>query len=130
MLSWGSSVLLNRLPREVIFDMAKGIYGRGNRCYRLAIGTVMNSLLRAYKMRRQRRKVFAAFWTTRINAASREYEMPYGAFKTGLRRANIELDRKVLCNLAETEPVTFKALVDESKMHWYLPRTQRDLRGF
>ena len=61
---------------------------------------------------------FRRFWTVKTNAATREYDFPYGQFTTGLKRANIELNRRIVATLAETEPVTFKALVDESKSHW------------
>jgi large subunit ribosomal protein L20 len=72
---------------------------------------------------------FRRFWTVRTNAATREYDLPYGQFTTGLKRANIELNRRMIATLAETEPVTFKALVDESKIHWRIPKSKyRDIR--
>jgi large subunit ribosomal protein L20 len=74
---------------------------------------------------------FRRFWTVRTNAASREHDFPYGQFTTGLKRANIELNRRMIATLAETEPITFKALVDESKSHWRVaqskPRNISDL---
>lgn len=69
-------------------------------------------------------KDFRRFWTVRTNAASREYDFPFGQFTTGLKRANIELNRRIVATLAETEPVTFKALVDESKAHWVVPSSK------
>ncbi len=64
---------------------------------------------------------FRRLWTVRTNAATREYDLPYGQFVTGLKRANIDLNRRIVATLAETEPVTFKALVDESKAYWKVP---------
>lgn len=82
----------------------------------------MHNLFNGYRERRKRMRDFRRFWTIRTNAASREYDHPYGQFVTGLKRANIELNRRVLATIAETEPVTFKALVDESKSYWNVSR--------
>ena len=120
---------LGRLPREVVFSMAKGIYGRANRVFGFALRRVMHNLFNGYRERRKRMRDFRRFWTVRTNAATREYDMPYGQFTTGLKRANIELNRRMIATLAETEPVTFKALVDESKIHWRIPKSKyRDIR--
>ena len=123
--------LLGRLPREVVFTMAKGLYGRVNRVFGFALRRVMHNLFNAYRERRKRMRDFRRFWTVRTNAASREHDFPYGQFTTGLKRANIELNRRMIATLAETEPVTFKALVDESKSHWRVtqskPRNISDL---
>lgn len=117
-----SRPVLGRLPREVVFSMAKGLYGRSNRVFGFALRRVMHNLFNAYRERRKRMKDFRRFWTVRTNAASREYDLPYGQFTTGLKRANIELNRRIVATLAETEPFTFKALVDESKAHWTVAR--------
>lgn len=98
--------------------MAKGLYGRSNRVFGFALRRVMHNLFNAYRERRKRMRDFRRFWTVKTNAATREYDFPYGQFTTGLKRANIELNRRIVATLAETEPVTFKALVDESKSHW------------
>ena len=119
-----SRPFLGRLPREVVFSMAKGLYGRSNRVFGFALRRVMHNLFNAYRERRKRMKDFRRFWTVRTNAATREYDLPYGQFTTGLKRANIELNRRIVATLAETEPVTFKALVDESKAHWTVSRLQ------
>ena len=102
--------------------MAKGLYGRANRVFGFALRRVMHNLFNGYRERRKRMRDFRRFWTVRTNAASREYDMPYSHFTTGLKRANIELNRRIVANLAETEPTTFKAIVDESKAHWRLSR--------
>jgi len=120
--------LLGRLPREVVFSMAKGVYGRANRVFGFALRRVMHNLFNGYRERRKRMRDFRRFWTVRTNAAAREYDFPYGQFTTGLKRANIELNRRMIATLAETEPITFKTIVDESKIHWKIPRSkQRDI---
>lgn len=110
-----------RLPREVVFTMAKGLYGRTNRVFGFALRRVMHNLFNGYRERRKRMRDFRRFWTVRTNAASREYDLPYGQLVTGMKRGNIELNRRMVATLAETEPISFKALVDESKGHWYVP---------
>jgi large subunit ribosomal protein L20 len=81
----------------------------------------MHNLFNAYRERRKRMVDFRRFWIVRTNAASREYGLPHGQFTTGLKRGNINLNRRILATLAETEPVTFKALVDEAKQNWKVP---------
>jgi large subunit ribosomal protein L20 len=116
-----STISMGRLPREVVFSMAKGLYGRSNRVFGFALRRVMHNLFNAYRERRKRMRDFRRLWTVRTNAATREYDLPYGQFVTGLKRANIDLNRRIVATLAETEPVTFKALVDESKAYWKVP---------
>lgn len=116
-----AGIRLGRLPREVVFTMAKGLYGRSNRVFGFALRRVMHNLFNGYRERRKRMRDFRRFWTVRTNAASREYDFPYGQLVTGMKRANIELNRRMVATLAETEPVTFKALVDESRSYWIKP---------
>jgi large subunit ribosomal protein L20 len=116
-----STISMGRLPREVVFSMAKGLYGRSNRVFGFALRRVMHNLFNGYRERRKRMRDFRRLWTVRTNAATREYDLPYGQFVTGLKRANIDLNRRIVATLAETEPVTFKALVDESKAYWKVP---------
>ena len=84
----------------------------------------MHNLFNGYRERRQRMRDFRRFWTVRTNAASREYDLPYGQLTTGMKRANIELNRRIVATLAESEPITFKALVDECKSHWKVPQSK------
>ena len=124
MVCFVSPLLLGRLPREVVFTMAKGLYGRSNRVFGFALRRVMHNLFNGYRERRKRMRDFRRFWTVRTNAATREYDFPYGQFVTGLKRGNIELNRRMVATLAETEPVTFKAIVDESKSFWRTPKNK------
>ena len=125
-----SLAALGRIPREIVFALAQGEYGRTKRCYALAIRKVMHNLLHSYRDRRKRPGVFKRLWITRTNAASREHDQPYSRFVSGLRRGSVDLNRRMLCTLAETEPVTFKCLVDESKRNTYVPPSKyRDISG-
>ena len=125
---FSSLTCLGRIPREIVFSLAQGMYGRTRRCYGLAMKRVMHNLLTSYRDRRKRPGIFRRLWITRINAATREHDLPYAHLISGLRRGQIELNRRVLCTLAETEPVTFKCLVDEAKRNFHVPSVrQRDI---
>ena len=118
---FASLTALGRIPREIVFALAQGNYGRTKRCYGLAIRRVMHNLLHSYNDRRKRPGLFRRLWISRTNAAAREHDLPYSRFLSGLRRGGVELNRRVLATLAETEPVTFKCLVDESKRSSFVP---------
>ncbi|CAL1170685.1 unnamed protein product [Cladocopium goreaui] len=110
-----SAVRFGRIPREIVFAVAKGMYGRSKRCFKLAAVRVMKELNHMYWLRKKRRKQMRILWITRINAASREHGFLYSRLISGLTRANMAVDRKSLCILAETEPASFKCVVDEAK---------------
>jgi large subunit ribosomal protein L20 len=97
--------------RKVI-KAAKGYYGRRKNTFRVAIQAVEKAGQYAYRDRRTKKRNFRALWIQRINAASRELGMNYGNFMHGLKLAGIEVDRKVLADIAVREPEAFKALVD------------------
>ncbi len=98
-----------------VLKMAKGYRGRSNNCYRIAIEKVEKGLQYAYRDRRAKKRNFRALWIQRINAAVREHGMVYSQFLCGLTKAAIELDRKVLADLAVREPETFKGIVEQAK---------------
>lgn len=98
-----------------IIKMAKGSRGRAKNCFRTAIQRVEKDLQYAYRDRRVRKRQFRALWIQRINAAVREYGMTYSRFVNGLTKAGIEVDRKVMAQLAMSNPTEFKALVDKSQ---------------
>jgi len=100
--------------RKVI-KAAKGYYGRRKNTFRTANQAVEKAGQYAYRDRKARKRSFRALWIQRINAASRECGMTYGRFINGLTRAGIEIDRKVLADLAVREPQAFKALVDKAQ---------------
>jgi large subunit ribosomal protein L20 len=92
--------------------MARGYRGAKNRSYKSANEQVMHSLQYAYRDRRARKGDFRKLWISRINAASREHGMSYNKFMNGLRTAGVEIDRKVLADLAVHDPQAFGQLVD------------------
>ena len=94
-----------------ILDLAKGYRGRGSKAYRVAIEKVEKGLQYAYRDRRNKKRSFRGLWIQRINAGVREHGMTYSQFMSGVKRAGIELDRKVLSDLAIREPAAFKAIV-------------------
>ena len=98
-----------------VLDLAKGYRGRGSKAYRIALEKVEKALRYAYRDRRNRKRDFRGLWIQRINAGVREHGMTYSQFMSGVKRAGIELDRKVLSDLAIREPTAFKSLVDQAK---------------
>ena len=100
--------------RKVI-KKAKGYYGRRKNTFRVANQAVEKAGQYAYRDRRARKRNFRALWIQRINAAAREAGLTYARFINGLGRAGIEVDRKVLADLAVKEPEAFKALAEKAK---------------
>ena len=98
-----------------VIDKAKGYYGRRKNVFRVAVQAVEKAAQYAYRDRRVKKRTFRALWIQRINAGAREYGLTYSQFMNGLKRAGIELDRKVLSGLAITEPASFKGLVDQAQ---------------
>jgi large subunit ribosomal protein L20 len=97
--------------RRAVLERAQGYYGNKSRTFRAAKEQVMHSLQYAYRDRRTRKRDFRALWIQRINAAARQHGMSYSRFISGLRRAEVEVDRKVLADLAVNDPPAFAALV-------------------
>ena len=98
--------------RRAILEQAQGYYGNKSRSYRAANEQVMHSLQYAYRDRRARKGDFRQLWIQRINAACRLNGTTYSKFIAGLKAAGIEVDRKVLADVAVTDPAAFTALVD------------------
>jgi large subunit ribosomal protein L20 len=99
-----------------ILKLAKGYRGRAKNCFRIAIEKVEKALRYAYRDRRVKKRDFRALWIQRINAAVREHGLIYSKFISGLKAANIDLDRKVLSDLAIREPETFAKIVEKVKV--------------
>ncbi len=97
--------------RRATLQRAKGYYGNKSRSYRAANEQVMHSLQYAYRDRRARKGEFRKLWIQRINAACRANGVSYSRFVAGLKAAGVEVDRKVLADLAVTDPTAFAALV-------------------
>ena len=98
-----------------IIKMAKGSRGRAKNCFRTAIQRVEKDMQYAYRDRRVRKRQFRALWIQRINAAVREHGMTYSRFVNGLTKSNIEVDRKVMAQLAMSNPSEFKILVERAQ---------------
>jgi len=98
-----------------IIKLAKGYRGRGSKCFRIAIEKVEKALRYAYRDRRNRKRDFRSLWIQRINAGVRQYGLTYSRFVNGAKMAGIEVDRKVLADLAALEPVAFQAIVEKAR---------------
>ena len=101
--------------RRKIFKLAKGYFGSKSRSYRIAREAVMKSLMYAYIGRRLRKRDFRSLWITRINAAARINGLSYSKFMHGLKLAGINLNRKVLADIAVTDSATFAAIAEKAK---------------
>jgi large subunit ribosomal protein L20 len=98
-----------------ILKMAKGYRGRAKNCYRIAIQRVEKALQYAYRDRRVKKRDFRALWIQRINAAVRPQGLIYSRFINGLKLAKIDLDRKVLSDMAIKQPEVFTKIVEKAK---------------
>ncbi len=101
--------------RRTILKRAKGYYGAKSRTYRAAKEQVQHSLQYQYRDRRNKKREIRRLWITRINAAARINGMSYSVFMNGLKRAGVELDRKVLSDMAISDPDAFAQLTEISK---------------
>lgn len=104
-----------RKKRRVVLARAKGYYGAKSRSYRAAKEQVQHSLQYAYRDRRNKKRVIRRLWITRINAAARMNGMSYSVFMHGLKVAGVQLDRKVLADIAVNDATSFVALTEVAK---------------
>ena len=107
--------VVSRARRNKILKAAKGYYGARSRNIRTAMQAVTKAGQYAYRDRRQKKRHFRALWIQRINAGARMHGMSYSQFMGKVKKANIELNRKVLADLAMNHPEAFKAIVDKVK---------------
>ena len=105
----------SRARRKKILKAAKGYYGARSRTFKVAKQAVIKAGQYAYRDRRQRKRQFRRLWITRINAASREHGLSYSVFMAGRKHAGIEVDRKVLAEIAVHEKDAFRALAERVK---------------
>ena len=96
-----------------ILKMAKGYRGRSKNVFRIAIEKVEKGLQYAYRDRRAKKRNFRGLWIQRINAGAREHGMSYSKFINGIKKAEINIDRKILAEIAKDNPNTFKFIVDK-----------------
>jgi large subunit ribosomal protein L20 len=107
--------LYARKQRRAVLERAKGFRGARSRRFKAANEAVMHAERYAYRDRRARKGDFRRLWITRINAAARQEGLSYSSFINGLRRAEVEVDRKVLADLAVRDPAAFRQLVAVAK---------------
>lgn len=104
-----------RASHKKVLDAAKGFRGRRKNVFRVANEAVMKAGQYAYRDRRQRKRQFRALWIARINAAARELGMTYSQFMNGLKKAAIDIDRKVLADMAVFDQAAFAKVAEQAK---------------
>jgi len=109
------SRVASRARRKKVLDAAKGYYSARSRTFKVARQAVTKAGQYAYRDRRQRKRQFRALWIVRINAGAREHGLSYSRFINGLKLAGIEMDRRVMADLAMFEPEAFGKLADAAK---------------
>ena len=105
----------SRARRKKVLKQAKGYYGARSRSFKAAKQAVIRAGQYAYRDRRQRKRQFRSLWILRINAAARQHGLSYSRFINGLKRAQIDMDRRVLADLAMHEQEAFDALAEKAK---------------
>lgn len=105
----------SRARRKKLMKQAKGFFGRRKNVWTVAKNAVEKAMEYAYRGRKEKKRSFRSLWIMRINAGAREYGMSYSQFMGALKKNNIELNRKVLADLAMNHPEAFKAIVDQVK---------------
>lgn len=106
---------VERRRHKKILKRAKGFRARSHKVFRAAVQRVEKALQYAYRDRRQRKRDMRSLWIARINAASRFHALPYGRFMEGLRRAGVDVDRKILADIAVRDPQAFGVLAQRSR---------------
>ena len=106
-----------RQRRRKVLKQAKGYWGGRRRLYRTAADTVTRALAFAYRDRRAKKREFRSLWILRINAGCRALGLSYSVFMNGLRKAGVKLDRKILADLAVSDPAAFARLVETARAH-------------
>ena len=104
-----------RARHKKVLALAKGYRGRRKNVFRIAKQAVMKAGQYAYRDRRTRKRVFRRLWIARINAAARGLGLTYSKFMAGLKKANIDIDRKVLADMAVNDPAAFGSIVEQVK---------------
>ena len=109
------NAVASRARRKKVMKQAKGYFGRRKNVWTVAKNAVEKAMLYAYRDRRNKKRTFRSLWITRINAGARIHGMSYSQFMGKVKANNIELNRKVLADLAMNHPDAFKAIVDKVK---------------
>ena len=109
------NAVASRARRKKVMKQAKGFFGRRKNVWTVAKNAVEKAMQYAYRGRKEKKRNFRSLWITRINAGCREHGVSYSKFMGDLKKNNIELNRKVLADLAMNHPEAFKAVVDQVK---------------
>ena len=109
------NAVASRARRKKVLKQAKGFFGRRKNVWTVAKNAVEKAMQYAYRGRKEKKRSFRGLWITRINAGTREHGMSYSQFMGALKKNNIELNRKVLADLAMNHPEAFKAVVKNLK---------------
>jgi large subunit ribosomal protein L20 len=109
------NAVASRARRKKVMKQAKGYFGRRKNVWTVAKNAVEKAMLYAYRDRRNKKRTFRALWITRINAGARQHGMSYSQFMGKVKANGIELNRKVLADLAMNHPEAFKAVVEKVK---------------
>ena len=109
------NAVASRARRKKVLKQAKGFFGRRKNVWTVAKNAVEKAMQYAYRGRKEKKRNFRSLWITRINAGCREHGVSYSKFMGDLKKNNIELNRKVLADLAMNHPEAFKAVVDQVK---------------
>ena len=109
------NAVASRARRKKVLKQAKGFFGRRKNVWTVAKNAVEKAMQYAYRGRKEKKRSVRGLWITRINAGTREHGMSYSQFMGALKKNNIELNRKVLADLAMNHPEAFKAVVDQVK---------------
>ena len=109
------NAVASRARRKKVMKQAKGFFGRRKNVWTVAKNAVEKAMQYAYRGRKEKKRNFRSLWIMRINAGAREHGMSYSQFMGALKKNNIELNRKVLADLAMNHPEAFKAVVDQVK---------------
>ena len=110
-----TSGVTTRARHKKVLKLTKGHYGARHRLFRTANESMIHALVYSYRDRRRRKRDFRRLWITRINAASRQHGMKYSTLIHALKEADIQLDRKILADLAVNDPKAFEAVVETAK---------------
>lgn len=109
------NAVASRARRKKVLKQAKGFFGRRKNVWTVAKNAVEKAMQYAYRGRKEKKRNFRALWIARINAGTRQHGISYSQFMGALKKNNIELNRKVLADLAMNHPEAFKAVVDQVK---------------
>jgi len=121
--------VIARARHKKVLKAAKGYYGARSRVYRVAFQAVIKAGQYAYRDRRQRKRQFRQLWIARINAAARQNGLSYSKFINGLKKASVEIDRKILADIAVFDKVAFAALVEKAKSALLLKKKEMKNRS-